>query len=58
MCEHLLVLDNWQVQAAEILGLSKQYKLELLFMEATKLELPRIEKAFAAARPVRPRRNP
>jgi len=49
MCEHL-VLDNWQTQAADILSLSKQYKLELLSMEAATLDAVRLEKAFAAAR--------
>jgi len=48
MCEHL-VLDNWQAQVAEILSLSKQYRLQLLSMEATTLDAARLEKAFAAA---------
>jgi sugar phosphate isomerase/epimerase len=48
MCEHL-VLDNWQAQVAEILSLSKQYKLELLSMEVTTTDAARLEKAFAAA---------
>ena len=49
MCEHL-VLDNWQVQTEEILSLSKQYRLELLSMEAASLDAARLEKAFAAAK--------
>jgi sugar phosphate isomerase/epimerase len=48
MCEHL-VLDNWQAQAAEIISLSKQYRLELLSMEAATTDAVRLEKAFAAA---------
>ena len=48
MCEHL-VLDNWQAQAAEILALAKQYKLELLSMEVASRDEERLEKAFAAA---------
>ena len=48
MCEHL-VLDGWQAQAAEILSLSKQYRLQLLSMEVAALDAGRLEKAFAAA---------
>jgi sugar phosphate isomerase/epimerase len=49
MCEHL-VLDDWQVQKEEILALSRQYRLELLSMEAATLDEVRLEKAFAAAK--------
>ena len=48
MCEHL-VLDNWPAQTAEILSLSKQYRLELLSMEVSTTDAARLEKAFAAA---------
>ena len=48
MCEHL-ILDNWQAQTAEILSLSKQYRLELLSMEVGTTDSSRLEKAFAAA---------
>jgi len=48
MCEHL-VLDSWQAQAAEIISLSKQYRLQLLSMEVATLDAARLEKAFAAA---------
>ncbi|MCL2834202.1 MAG: sugar phosphate isomerase/epimerase [Treponema sp.] len=49
MCEHL-VLDNWEAQAADIISLSKQYKLQLLSIEASTLDADRLEKAFAAAK--------
>ena len=48
MCEHL-ALDGWQTQVAGILALSKQYRLELLSMEAATLDEERLDKAFRSA---------
>lgn len=48
MCEHL-VLDNWRDQADEILGITREYGLELLAMEVASLDKMRLEKAFEAA---------
>ncbi|MCL2060009.1 MAG: sugar phosphate isomerase/epimerase [Oscillospiraceae bacterium] len=49
MCEHLVLDDCHKSQVHGILALSKQYKLELLSMEAASLDEGRLEKAFAAA---------
>jgi sugar phosphate isomerase/epimerase len=49
MGEHL-VLDGWESQTAEILALSRQYRLALLSMEAATLDEARLTKAFAAAK--------
>ncbi|MBD06859.1 MAG: xylose isomerase [Gemmatimonadetes bacterium] len=48
MCEHL-ELDNWKSQVGDIQGLREEYGLDLLAMEATRLDPEWLAKAYEAA---------